>query len=39
LKDKSKLYDGVMDVLLETGRLVSLKIRKEKLEAAGEGTY
>lgn len=30
LTDKSKLYDSVMDVLLETGRLVSLKIFKEK---------
>ena len=37
LQDKDKLYDGVMDVLLETGRLVSLKIFKkndfEKLKA------
>ena len=30
LEDKSRLYDTVMDVLLETGRLVSLKIFKEK---------
>jgi predicted nucleotidyltransferase len=29
LKDKDALYDGVMDVLLETGRLVSLKIFRE----------
>lgn len=29
-KDKSRLYDGVMEVLFETGRLVSLKIRKER---------
>lgn len=28
LSDKSKLYDQVMDILLETGRLVSLKIFK-----------
>lgn len=28
-EDKSQLYDGVMDVLLETGKLVSLKIFKE----------
>lgn len=31
MKDKDKLYDIVMDVLLDTGRLVSLKIFKEKL--------
>lgn len=30
LEDKSRLYDGVMDALLTTGRLVSLKIYKEK---------
>ena len=30
LSDKDKLYDGVMEVLLETGRLISLKIFKEK---------
>lgn len=29
-EDKSRLYDGVMEVLFETGQLVSLKIRKEK---------
>ena len=29
LKDKDKLYDIVMDVLLETSRLVSLKIFKQ----------
>ncbi len=29
-EDKSRLYDGVMEVLFETGRLVSLKIRKER---------
>ena len=29
LVDKDKLYDIVMDVLLETGRLLSLKIFKE----------
>ena len=30
LAEKSRLYDAVMDILLETGRLVSLKIFKEK---------
>jgi len=30
LRDKSRLYDCVISVLLETGKLVSLKIRKEK---------
>ena len=30
LSDKDKLYDGVMDILLETGRLISLKIFKER---------
>ena len=30
LADKDKLYERVMDTLLETGRLVSLKIFKEK---------
>jgi len=30
LSDKDKLYDIVMDILLDTGRLVSLKIFKEK---------
>lgn len=30
LSDKDRFYDSVMDTLLETGRLVSLKIRKEK---------
>ena len=30
LDDKDILYDAVMDILLETGRLVSLKIFKEK---------
>ena len=30
LADKDVLYDRVMDILLETGRLVSLKIFKEK---------
>lgn len=29
LKDKDALYDTVIDVLLETGRLVSLKIFRE----------
>lgn len=29
-EDKSRLYDFVMDILLDTGRLVSLKIFKEK---------
>ena len=28
-EDKNKIYDRVMDILLETGRLVSLKIFKE----------
>ena len=27
--DKDKIYDAVMDVLLETGRLISLKIFKK----------
>lgn len=27
--DKDKLYDAVMEVLFDTGRLISLKIRKE----------
>ena len=31
LSDKSKLYDAVMDVLLETGRLISLKIFKKQV--------
>jgi predicted nucleotidyltransferase len=30
LRDKDALYDVVMDILLETGRLVSLKIFKEQ---------
>lgn len=30
LKDKDGLYDGVLDVLLATGRLISLKIFKEE---------
>ena len=30
LQDKAKLYDGVTDILLESGRLMSLKIFKEK---------
>jgi len=30
LAEKSRIYDAVMDILLETGRLVSLKIFKEK---------
>ncbi len=30
LSDKSRLYDGVIEVLLDTGRLVSLKILREK---------
>ena len=30
LSDKEKLYDRVVDILLETGRLVSLKVFKEK---------
>lgn len=30
LKDKSRLYDSVMDVLLTTGKVLSLKIFKEK---------
>ncbi len=30
LNEKDRLYDYVMDILLETGRLVSLKIFKEK---------
>ena len=29
-KDKDRIYDAVMDSLLETGRLISLKIFKEK---------
>lgn len=29
LSDKGKLYDIVMDILLETGRLLSLKIFRE----------
>lgn len=29
LRDKDALYDVVMDILLDTGRLVSLKIVKE----------
>ena len=29
LKDKDLLYDAVMDILLDTGKLVSLKIFKE----------
>lgn len=28
--DKDRLYDAVMDVLLETGRLISLKIFREE---------
>ena len=30
LADKDKLYDAVMDVLLKSGRLISLKIFKER---------
>ena len=30
LDDKSKLYDAVLEILLETGRVISLKIFKEK---------
>ena len=30
LSDKGKLYDRVVDLLLETGSLISLKIFKEK---------
>ena len=30
LSEKDALYDKVMDVLLETGRLISLKIFKQK---------
>jgi predicted nucleotidyltransferase len=30
LEDKDKLYDSVMDVLLKTGKVISLKIYKEK---------
>ena len=30
LQDKDVLYDGVIDILLETGRLLSLKILKER---------
>jgi predicted nucleotidyltransferase len=30
LADKSLLYDGVIDILLDTGRLVSLKIFREQ---------
>ena len=29
LQDKDRLYDQVMDILLDTGRLVSLKIFRE----------
>jgi len=29
--DKDKLYDAVMDILLKTGRLVSLKIFKKSV--------
>ena len=29
LRDKDHLYDGVMDALLETGQLISLKIYKQ----------
>jgi predicted nucleotidyltransferase len=29
LQDKDKLYDIIMDILLETGRLISLKIFKK----------
>ncbi len=31
IADREQLYDSVMDVLLETGRLISLKIFKESL--------
>ncbi len=31
LADKDKLYDAVLDLLFETGRLISLKIYKEDL--------
>ncbi len=30
LDDKDRIYDTVMDILLETGRLVSLKFFKQK---------
>jgi len=30
LSDRDKLYDRVVDVLLETGKLLSLKVFKEK---------
>jgi len=30
LKDKDALYDTVLDLLLETGRLVSLKLFRER---------
>jgi len=37
LQDKDRLYDDVMDILLETGRLISLKIfRAEAFQKLSE---